>query len=319
MSRRPGDVGSPASTAGSAEVEPAGTWYVLPTAFGRDGALDLSSQGRLVEAVLAWGADGLVALGVTGEAAALDPDERDEVVRTVVAAAGGRAPVIVGCAGRSPHPVRAMAARARELGAAGVLVLPPLLAQDGRSAPAFFALVAEAGLPVVIQDDPAASGVRLPADVLLRAAEACRAAAVKLEDPPTPPKIAELVAARPGLRVFGGLGGLHALAELRSGAVGTMTGFPYPEVLRAVRLALERGDASAAARTFDRHLPLIAFEAQPGIGIAIRKEVLRRRRVLASAATRMGGSLDETTLRELDDVLDRVGIDPSPDPYDGGP
>ncbi|HXF73982.1 MAG TPA: dihydrodipicolinate synthase family protein, partial [Actinomycetota bacterium] len=94
-------------------MELAGTWYVLPTAFAPGGELDLASQGRLVEAVLSWGADGLVALGVTGEAAALDPDERDAVIRRVVEAAAGRAPVVVGCAGQSPHPVRAMAARAR--------------------------------------------------------------------------------------------------------------------------------------------------------------------------------------------------------------
>ncbi|HWO70911.1 MAG TPA: dihydrodipicolinate synthase family protein [Actinomycetota bacterium] len=300
-------------------MEPAGTWYVLPTAFAVDGELDLGSQARLVEAVLGWGVDGLVALGVTGEAAALDPSERDAVVRAVVDAAAGRAPVVVGCAGQSAHPVRAMAARARELGADGVLVLPPLLARDAAGAPAFFARVAEAGLPIVLQDDPAASGVRLPVELLLRAAEACRASAVKLEDPPTPAKIAELLAARPDLRVFGGLGGLHALGELRRGAVGTMTGFAYPEVLRAVRLALGRGDAQGAARVFDRHLPLIAFEAQPGIGVAIRKELLRRRGALASATTRMGGGLDPVTLRELDEVLERVGIAPSPGPYAVGP
>ncbi len=300
-------------------MELAGTWYVLPTAFTDRGELDLASQARLVEAVLSWGVDGLVALGVTGEAAALEPGERDAVVRAVVEAAAGRAPVAVGCAGQSAHPVRAMAARARELGADGALVLPPLLARDPQGLPAFFARVAEAGLPVIVQDDPAASGVRMPVEVLLRAAEASRAAAVKLEDPPTPPKIAELLAARPDLRVFGGLGGLHALSELRRGAVGTMTGFAYPEVLRAVRLALERGDGALAARTFDRHLPLVAFEAQPGVGVAIRKELLRRRGVLASAATRMGGGLDRETLRELDEVLERVGVVPSADPYDVAP
>mgnify|MGYP000445217046 CR=1 FL=1 len=300
-------------------VEPAGTWYVLPTAFSDDGELDLGSERRLVEAVLGWGVDGLVALGVTGEAAALDPAERDAVVRTVVEAAGGRAPVVVGCAGQAAHPVQATAARARELGADGVLVLPPLLGRDPAAVPGFFARVAEAGLPVVLQDDPSASGVRLSVEVLLRAAEACRAAAVKLEDPPTPPKIAELLAARRELRVFGGLGGLHALGELRRGAVGTMTGFAYPEVLRAVRLALEGGDVRGAAGVFDRYLPLIAFEAQPGIGLAIRKELLRRRGVLASARARMGGPLDALTLRELEEVLDRVGIAPSPDPYDVAP
>jgi hypothetical protein len=49
-----------------------GTWYIMPTAFGPDGSLDLASQRTLTEAVLDWGAEGLTVLGVMGEASALD-------------------------------------------------------------------------------------------------------------------------------------------------------------------------------------------------------------------------------------------------------
>ena len=74
------------------------------------------------------------------------------------------------------------------------------------------------------------------------ACERSGAVAVKLEDAPTPPKITRLLARVPGLTVYGGLGGVSAYAELARGAAGTMTGFAYPEVLRAVRLALAAGD-----------------------------------------------------------------------------
>ncbi len=135
---------------------------------------------------------------------------------------------------------------------------------------------------------------------------------MKIEDPPTPPKIGRLLAGDPELDVFGGLGGVSALGELRRGACGTMTGFAYPEILRADPRTQSRRPACAPRRLlFDRYLPLIQFEAQQVVGLAIRKEVLRRRGVFATHRTRgLAPTLDPTTLEELDDLLDRLGIAP---------
>jgi 4-hydroxy-tetrahydrodipicolinate synthase len=60
----------------------------------------------------------------------------------------------------------------------------------------------------------------------------------------------------------------------------------------------------------------VAFEAQPGIGLAVRKEVLRRRGVIASAATRSGAEVDVVTAQELGDVLARVRLRPGPEPLE---
>jgi 4-hydroxy-tetrahydrodipicolinate synthase len=289
-----------------------GTWFVVATPFLEDASLDRPSQHRLVEAAVTWGVDGLTAMGVTSEATALTPSERSTSVRCILDAAGGRVPVVVGCSAGSSTAVVELIREARELGAAGAMVAPPPGFSDLDALPSFFGRVAEAGLPILVQDEPAATGVVLPVDVLVRCLEASGSATVKLEDPPTPPKIAMLRAARPGLDVFGGLGGAWALSELRSGACGTMTGFAFPEVLRAVRVAHEAGDAATADRIFDRYLPLIQFEAQPGTGLSIRKELLRRRGVIASAAARVARRLGPRTMAEIDDVLRRVGVEPGP-------
>jgi 4-hydroxy-tetrahydrodipicolinate synthase len=179
--------------------------------------------------------------------------------------------------------------------------------------PAFFASVAErSGAPIVLQDEPRAYAVVMPPRVIAAACEASAAAAVKLEDPPTPEKIGTLLDLISGVPVFGGLGGVSALWELRRGASGTMTGFAFPEILRGVRLAQERGDADEAGRIFNRFLPLIQFEAQAGIGLAIRKEVLHRRGALAGAASRLyPHGIDPRAREELDDVLRWVGLEPS--------
>jgi len=132
------------------------------------------------------------------------------------------------------------------------------------------------------------------------------ARAVKLEDPPTPLKTARILAAAGEVRVdiLGGLGGVFLLEELMAGAAGVMTGFAFPEVLVTVVSLYRAGKMDEAADTFYRFVPLMRFEFQEGIGMAIRKEVFRRRGALSHGATRQPGPvLDEGTRAALDRVL----------------
>jgi len=293
-----------------------GTWYILPTPFTDDGTLDTASLTRLVEAAVAWGADGLTAMGVMGEPGALTADERARALTAIADAARGRVPLAIGCSSASPGVVRALVEQGRGFGAVAAMVAAPLLLRNVDQLPGFYAQVAAFGLPIIIQDEPAATGVLVPVSTLLACVEASGARTIKLEDPPTAPKISRLLAERPDLEVFGGLGGVAALSELRRGACGTMTGFAYPEILRAVREAVERADLSAAGRLFDRYLPLIQFESQPIVGLGIRKEVLRRRGALATSGTRgLAQTLDPATMAELDDILARLGIVPDIAPF----
>jgi 4-hydroxy-tetrahydrodipicolinate synthase len=292
-----------------------GTWFIAPTPFDPAGELDLDSLAAVVQAAVRWGCDGVTVLGVMGEVASLTDDERTRVIGTVGAALAGSVPFAVGCSGGAAHLVRSRIAAAAAAGAGAAMVSAPPLAPDAQVLPGFFA-AASAGseIPVIVQDEPVATGVRISVPVLSECLQAAASTVVKLEDPPTPPKISALLAASPGLTVFGGLGGVSALQELGRGAAGTMTGFAFPEVLRAVRRAFEGGAADRAAAIFDRYLPLLAFEGQVRVGLGIRKEVLHRRGVLACPRTRSGpGGLDPVTAAELDGVLERVGLRPGPD------
>jgi len=297
-----------------------GTWFVVPTAFAEDGSLDLESQRRLAGAAVGWGVDGLTLMGVTSETSALSADERTRALEAIFDAVGGRVPIVVGCSGASIAAATAFVEQAGALGAIAAMVAAPPFLKNADLLPAFFGSVAKkGGLPLVVQDEPAATGVTIPVSVLLKCLEVSGARVVKLEDPPTPPKIARLLAAGPGLQVFGGLGGAWALSEFRRGACGTMTGFAFPEILSAVRRAWESGNREHAGRLFDRFLPLIQFEAQPVIGLAIRKELLRRRGVLATALTRSIVSvIDAVTSEELYELLGRVGVVASPEPLEVG-
>jgi 4-hydroxy-tetrahydrodipicolinate synthase len=288
----------------------AGTWFVLPTAFDEHGALDLTSQRSLVEAAIDWQVDGLTVMGVMSEVSSLSDAERDAALEAIFAAAGARVPIAVGCSAAGPHLVRQRIAAAADLGAVAAMVSAPPLLRNVDLLPRFYAAVAGT-LPVVVQDEPAATGVLVPTSILLACLAAADSRVIKLEDPPTPPKISALLSADPALQVFGGLGGVAALTELSRGACGTMTGFAFPEVLRAVREALEAKDVAQAAAVFDRFLPLIQFEGQPVAGLAIRKEVLRLRGAIATSTTRgISAHLDAISRDELLSVLTRVGVEP---------
>ncbi len=95
-----------------------GTYTVLVTPFTADGStVDLAALARLVEFQIAEGIHGLIPLGSTGEFLSITPDERRAVVETVVKAAAGRVPVLIGTGGEWTRDVVAMSREAEAQGA----------------------------------------------------------------------------------------------------------------------------------------------------------------------------------------------------------
>jgi 4-hydroxy-tetrahydrodipicolinate synthase len=164
-------------------------------------------------------------------------------------------------------------------------------------------------LPVVIQDLPTL-GVWMSAELIGRmSSEAPNLRVVKLEEEPTAAKVGRLLAANPDIRVLGGLGGEMLIEELRRGAVGTMTGFGYPETLVAIMRDWRAGDEEAAVERFHRWMPLIRFENQALMNLPIRKHIYMRRGAMTSDKVRAPGPvLDEGTRSDLYDLLRRLGV-----------
>lgn len=291
-----------------------GVFPVMVTPFGENGEVDEGSLDRLVDFLLERKCHGLTVLGVMGEAARLLESERDRVADRVLNRVAGRVPVVVGAGGGGSRVAAEFARRAEALGAAALLVAPPFMPSPNLDAVfAYYADVAAAvpNVPLFVQDYPPVAGVSMPVPFLERLAkEIATARAVKLEDPPTPPKIGRLRALFPEparLRIFGGLGGVYCLQELERGGDGIMTGYAYPEHLLSIYAKFRAGDRASAAAEYARRLPLIAYEGQIGIGIAIRKEILKRRGAIACAAVRRPtAAIDDATRAELALVLDRT-------------
>ncbi len=286
-----------------------GVFSVLPTPFHENGDLDMDSMRRVVDLFIGGGVNGLTALGVTGEVARLNERERQTVLETVLQHVAGRVPVVVGATADGLRTCIEYTRNAKAAGAAAVMISPPRMAKLNSDAVVrHFAGVADAvEIEMVVQDFPPISGFTMEPGLLARIArEIPRARTIKLEDPPTPFKTSRILEAAKDIqvRIFGGLGGVFLLEELMAGATGAMTGFAYPEILVEIVKAYRAGDVDGAADVFYRNVALMRFEFQEGIGMAIRKEVLRRRGALDSSAIRApGAKLDAATTAALDRIL----------------
>jgi 4-hydroxy-tetrahydrodipicolinate synthase len=290
-----------------------GVCTIALTPFTGEGDLDEESIDSLAGFYLNSGVHGVTILGIMGEAHKLSDTERQAVSDRYVSAIGGRVPVVVGCSAVATRIVVERARAAEEAGAAAVMVAPP---NNQRSLDLVFEhyrRVAEAvSVPVVVQDEPVNTGVVMPAPFIARLVdeiEGCRH--VKLEEAPTTIKISALLNyAKTEVGVFGGLGGMYFYEELARGAAGIMTGFAYPHVLVETYRRFVEGEKREAQEYFFRYLPLIRFEAQLGVGgVGIRKEILKLRGVISSSHVRFPApALDEETLRELEDLVEVLGL-----------
>jgi 4-hydroxy-tetrahydrodipicolinate synthase len=289
---------------------------VLPTPFDASGDIDCESLKRVIDLFIADGVSGFTALGVTSEVARLTEGERDRVLETVLAHVNGRVPVVAGATAEGLRTCIAYTRRAKSVGAASVMISPPRMPKINSDAVAkhFAEVAAAVDIPIIVQDYPPISGYTMEATLLARIArDVPSARTIKLEDPPTPFKTTRILEQTKGFGVtvdiYGGLGGVFLLEELMAGAAGAMTGFAFPSILVTIVTLFRAGRLDEAADVFYRKVPLMRFEFQEGIGMAIRKEVLRRRGAIADATIRApGGILDANTRAALDRVLKWVEV-----------
>jgi 4-hydroxy-tetrahydrodipicolinate synthase len=292
-----------------------GVYIIAATPFTDTGALDLDSVDSLTDFYLRCGVHGFTLLGMMGEAHKLSAAESLAVVKRVIARAGNRQ-VIVGVSHAGLDNVRALSHEVMSAGAAGVMVAPPAGLKGDDGLYSYYAAVCAAlgpDVPLVYQDYPQATGVFLPVPVFERLVdEFPQLVMLKHEDAPGLAKLTKVREGekRPGRRrvsILVGNGGLYYPQELARGADGAMTGFAFPEMLVQVWELHISGEAEKAEDLFDIYLPLVRHEQQPGIGLALRKEVLRRRGAIRSAKQRLPGtSLSATDTAELDHLIARL-------------
>ena len=287
-----------------------GVYLITVTPFASDGALDLDSTDRMVDACLERGVDGLTILGIMGEASKLTAEESRVFAQRVVSRVNGRVPVIVGASAPGFAPMRELTLSVMDIGASGVMVAPASTLRTDDQIVAYFDMVAEtlgADVPWVLQDHPVATGVQMSTGVVLKIMKNCPTCVMlKHEDSPGLAKLGAIRAAsdRGDVRrvaiLAGNGGGLFLPEELSRGADGAMTGFAYPEMMVGVCRAHAAGDIETAHDIFDAYLPLARYEQQSGVGLAVRKHIMAARGMIASATVRRPGpSLSASDIADI--------------------
>ncbi|OQW52001.1 dihydrodipicolinate synthase family protein [Candidatus Raskinella chloraquaticus] len=291
-----------------------GLYPIAVTPFLPDGAIDFASIDRMCDFYIACGATGLTILGIMGEAPKLDSVESLAVVKRVTDRV--KVPVIVGVSAPGFAAMRILALASMAAGAAGVMIAPPPNLRTDDQIISYYAQAVEAignDIPFVIQDYPLTLSVVMTPKVIRQIVmDHPSCVMLKHEDWPGLEKISTLRAfqtegsLRP-LSILTGNGGLFLDFELERGADGAMTGYAFPDMLADVVRLAKDGQREKAHDLFDAHLPLLRYEQQQGVGLAVRKYVLQKRGVIAHDTQRKpAGGITATARAEIDYLLTRL-------------
>lgn len=263
---------------------------ILATPFDESGALDRASLRRLVEFNLASGVDGVAVSGMASETFALTADERSTVLREVVDVVDGAVPVVAGVNATSTVTAVEQARTAAAEGAEVLMVLPPYMVKPNPAQLVeFYAEVAAStNCDVMVQDAQGVTGIAMAPDLIAELADLPRVTSVKVEAPPTAPKVTAVLDAVTAdeFVVVGGQNAQFCLDEYARGAVGTMPASEFPDLLRPILDDWTAGRRTDARDAFARLLPLVLYGLQQGWAWAVHKEILVARGVIASAVVR---------------------------------
>lgn len=232
-----------------------GTFTALVTPF-RDGAVDAPALKKLIEAQIAAGISGLVAVGTTGESPTLSHDEREEVIRLTVTTAAKRCQVLAGTGSNNTQHAVADTRSAEKLGVDGALLVAPYYnkpSQEGLFR--HFKTIADAtALPIMLYNIPGRCGVDIGPDTVVRLATECRNIVSIKEASGSVERVSELRRRLPeSFTVLSGDDSL-TLPFLSVGAAGVVSVasnlFPT-EICTLVR-TFESGDAKSAEKQHRR-------------------------------------------------------------------
>jgi len=294
-----------------------GVFPIAPVPFHPDETLDPDGMKRVLDCMIDQGVDGICILANYSEQFLLSDDERDQLLQLSLEHVSGRVPVIATCSHYSTRIVVQRVTRARDLGAAMIMLMPPyhgaLLKGSEQHTYDQFARAAEVGLPLMVQDAPL-SGVTLSVSFLAKMAkEISGVSYLKVETAQAADKLAALIAAA-GEHIDGPFDGeesITLLADLDAGATGTMCSATLPDLIRNVTSAYAAGDRDSALEQYNQILPLINYENRQ-CGLRACKTIMMEGGVIASDTVRHPlDPLSERTRRgllELAKPLDPVAL-----------
>ncbi|MDQ6815864.1 MAG: dihydrodipicolinate synthase family protein [Actinomycetota bacterium] len=293
-----------------------GVHVALATAFDTDYSLNSDATAALADDLIERGIHGIVVNGSTGEFAALTVSERRQVVDAVLEATDGRVPVTVQVGAMTTQEAVAHAQHAAAAGAsAAMLVCPYYEPIDDREVEAYFRDVAAVGLPLMIYNNPAATGWSMDPSLIARLSEIDEVCYIKdtTTDLSRMFRIRQLCGDR--LQILSGQDSL-ALVGFLAGAQATVWGAPNatPEAcVRLWELTVRDPDLEAARALWDALYPVMRFFEESGYVQAVKAGT--NLRIDIGPPRHPALPLDDDRVGELKVLMERlasaVAVEPS--------
>lgn len=288
---------------------PRGIVPLLETPFLENGSIDFDSLHKLVEHSINGGANGLTAPLVASEVQALSTSEREQLVKAVAGAIGGRVPFIVGASADNAEICRSFAKLAEKVNAAAYLVAVPnaLYGRTEELLSFFRSIVVTSSAPIIIQDLQW-NGPGLDLDSIRRLRDAFPTlAGLKIETVPAGAKYTRVRETfGPDLYISGGWAVPQLIEALDRGVNAMIPECALIRVYAAIYRAYSSGDRLAAIRIFRELVPVLVFSNQELYhSIAFFKRMLARRNLIKNANLRSPGySWDCYSMRVADELTD---------------
>jgi 4-hydroxy-tetrahydrodipicolinate synthase len=244
-----------------------GVMPAMTTAFDKDFAVDHAFVGRHAQWLIENGCTGIICLGSLAESSTLRFDEKIEILKTVVAAIDGKAPVVAAISALSTVEAVALAIAAHAVGCTGLMILPPYVYKgDWRENKAHVAAILKATpLEGMLYNNPVAYGVDyLPEQIAELAQEHSNLAAVK--ESSTDVRRVTAIRALIGDRLALCVGVDDAIVEgIAAGAVGWVAGLVNAFPRESVHLFEMAGSSKKleASELYRWFLPLLRMDTVP--------------------------------------------------------
>jgi 4-hydroxy-tetrahydrodipicolinate synthase len=236
-----------------------GTFTVMVTPFDEAGEVDAAALAAFTGWQIEQGIHGLIPLGSTGEFLSLSQDERRLVAQTVITAAAGRVPVLIGTGAEDTREVVRASREAEALGADGVMIIPPFYSTPTEDELYHhYKTVADAiGIPIMIYNNPATANVDLRPPLVARLSEIDACAYIK-ESTLEITRVRDIIRlCGERMTVFGGVLGFESFIEGAQGWVAVASNVAPGPMARLFTLVADEGDWQAGRALYLEWLPVI--------------------------------------------------------------
>lgn len=243
-----------------------GVFPAVTTKFHQDGSLDMGMFFKNLEAQVKAGVHGIILGGTLGESSVLSLEEKILLTKETVRELNGQIPVILNIAEGATQEAIFWAHKAEELGASGLMLLPPMrYAADARETVTYFRAVAKAtSLPIMIYNNPVDYKTLVTLSMFedLLDCENIQAVKESTRDISNVTRMINKFGDR--YKILCGVDTL-AMEELLMGADGWVAGLvcAFPKETVAIFNLLQEGKTEEALKIYRWFLPLLELDIHP--------------------------------------------------------